>query len=424
MSGVGVQAAYALILAMTFAAVNRNVPLPYMDEPFHVPQAQRYCRGDFMTWDPKLTTPPGLYVFPAALLYGIRVVSDVLPMLRGLSDPAVLCSVAGLRTWNILFALGTLKVLRLILLRLRSRPAGQSDPGSESDASMEATVISLFPLSFFFHFLYYTDTGSAFFVLLGYLWMLEGRYMPSAGAAFVSLWFRQTNSVWTLFIAALAVTRELSACAGYERLRSSAASDGDKSNHVAGLHVPQVLYFSAFAAFYMLPLLPLERLPGSILGMTWGRARSLIFAMVAQLQAVRRFTLEHPFLLADNRHYTFYIWKNIFRRHPLAKYLVIPGYTASFCLLWWLISPAVTTVWLLGYLAATAITLVPSPLLEFRYFIIPYILLRLHVPRPSRQRLVIEGAVYAIVNALTLWIFLTRTFTWPSDPGEAQRFMW
>jgi len=55
--------------------VSRNVPEPYLvsslpetreegltpyqDEFFHVPQAQAYCRGDY-TWDPKITTPPGL----------------------------------------------------------------------------------------------------------------------------------------------------------------------------------------------------------------------------------------------------------------------------------------------------------------------------------------------------------------------------
>lgn len=32
------------------------------DEVFHIPQAQAYCRWDYATWDPKLTTPPGLYV--------------------------------------------------------------------------------------------------------------------------------------------------------------------------------------------------------------------------------------------------------------------------------------------------------------------------------------------------------------------------
>jgi hypothetical protein len=34
------------------------------DEFFHVPQAQKYCAGDY-TWDPKITTPPGLYAYIA-----------------------------------------------------------------------------------------------------------------------------------------------------------------------------------------------------------------------------------------------------------------------------------------------------------------------------------------------------------------------
>ncbi|OAY76656.1 Dol-P-Glc:Glc(2)Man(9)GlcNAc(2)-PP-Dol alpha-1,2-glucosyltransferase [Ananas comosus] len=40
--------------------VDRLVPDPYMDEIFHVPQAQRYCGGDLRSWDPMITTPPGL----------------------------------------------------------------------------------------------------------------------------------------------------------------------------------------------------------------------------------------------------------------------------------------------------------------------------------------------------------------------------
>ena len=50
-------AAWAIPIA---ALVDSIVPDPYMDEIFHVPQAQHYCRGDFLTWDPMITTPPGL----------------------------------------------------------------------------------------------------------------------------------------------------------------------------------------------------------------------------------------------------------------------------------------------------------------------------------------------------------------------------
>lgn len=59
-----------------YKVVSKQVPEPYLvsvhkrsagnialmssqDEFFHVPQALLYCKGDY-TWDPKITTPPGL----------------------------------------------------------------------------------------------------------------------------------------------------------------------------------------------------------------------------------------------------------------------------------------------------------------------------------------------------------------------------
>jgi alpha-1,2-glucosyltransferase len=38
------------------------------------------------------------------------------------------------------------------------------------------------------------------------------------------------------------------------------------------------------------------------------------------------FRIHHPFLLSDNRHYTFYVWRRIFLLHPVVPYLFIPGY--------------------------------------------------------------------------------------------------
>lgn len=40
--------------------VTNHVPEPYLDEVFHIPQAQAFCEGRWDVWDPKLTTPPGL----------------------------------------------------------------------------------------------------------------------------------------------------------------------------------------------------------------------------------------------------------------------------------------------------------------------------------------------------------------------------
>lgn len=36
--------------------------------------------------------------------------------------------------------------------------------------------------------------------------------------------------------------------------------------------------------------------------------------------------IHHPFLLSDNRHYTFYVWKRIYMLHPLVPYLLVPVY--------------------------------------------------------------------------------------------------
>ena len=60
---------------------------------------------------------------------------------------------------------------------------------------------SLPPL-FFFNFLYYTDPGSLFFVLLMYLFDLEDHTYLAALFGFLSLLFRQTNIVWVFFVAA------------------------------------------------------------------------------------------------------------------------------------------------------------------------------------------------------------------------------
>ena len=49
--------------------VHKNVPEPYLDEVFHIRQAQTYCTGNFIQWDPKITTPPGIYIVSLLLRF-------------------------------------------------------------------------------------------------------------------------------------------------------------------------------------------------------------------------------------------------------------------------------------------------------------------------------------------------------------------
>lgn len=60
-------------------------PTPYMDELFHVPQAQRYCAGD-ESYDADITTPPGLYLLPMVFAKVLRSFIPLTPEVVRLSS--------------------------------------------------------------------------------------------------------------------------------------------------------------------------------------------------------------------------------------------------------------------------------------------------------------------------------------------------
>jgi alpha-1,2-glucosyltransferase len=79
-----------------------------------------------------------------------------------------------------------------------------------------------------------------------------------------------------------------------------------------------------------------------------------------------------------------------------------------------------------------------APLVEPRYFIIPWILWRLHVPSMPASlsskgrsvpngydaRLGLETLWLLAVNSAVTYMFIYRGFTWPNEPGKVQRFLW
>lgn len=63
-------------------------------------------------------------------------------------------------------------------------------------------------------------------------------------------------------------------------------------------------------------------------------------------------------------------------------------------------------------------TLLPTPLLEPRYFLIPYILMRSQINDVPVWALILEGIWYAAINVVTMGVFLYL-------PREGVgRFMW
>ena len=239
-------------------------------------------------------------------------------------------------------------------------------------------------------------------------------------------------------------------------------------------------------------------------------------------------TVVHPFTLADNRHYMFYVFR-ILLRHPAIKYAVIPIYYFSAILCISALnrppndeapsggqtkpSPSLTkgngkpkesephgtmsseaqpgkegngTAFALVFLISTSLSLVTAPLVEPRYFIVPWLIWRLHLPssflsstktvsprvsnapssstprnrspatmtdpeqkglHPSSSSriketnnrfksamtyflsdpsapILIETIWFAVINLTTCYIFLQWGFEWPQEPGKLQRFLW
>ncbi len=145
-------------------------------------------------------------------------------------------------------------------------------------------------------------------------------------------------------------------------------------------------------------------------------------------------SIHHPFLLSDNRHYTFYVWHRIYRFHPLVPYLLVPAYLA--CAWAWYLHAGEALTCADRYIintfqgrdqtmlqtlllpVFTLPTLLPTPLLEPRYFLIPYILMRSQINDVPVWAVVLEGIWYAAINVATMGVFLYL-------PREGVgRFMW
>jgi alpha-1,2-glucosyltransferase len=257
----------------------------------------------------------------------------------------------------------------------------------------------------------------------------------------------------------------------------------------------------------------------------------ILFGFVVACATTIRFnTIVHPFTLADNRHFTFYVFRYLFA-YPIVKYLAIPIYMACvWSVLQTLGAPAQmlqikedekddgqgtsltsspsdddqaanhpkkednkqqeqeqkqqtpqllrlndapfgegsTISFILVWMTVSGLQLITAPLVEPRYFILPWIMWRLRVPqahpgasllhRPTHKnwkqwwvkerqrrdierrswrnwlfavlweehdhRLYLETVWFVIVNVAVGWIFLNWGFEWSQEPGKVQRFMW
>ncbi|ODQ79902.1 glycosyltransferase family 59 protein [Babjeviella inositovora NRRL Y-12698] len=458
---------------ISFRAISDRVTEPFIDEIFHLRQCQQYCGGDFYTWDPKITTPPGLYYLGYAWAYGL----DRL----GLVDA---CGISALRSLNLM---GGVVCLQLLFSFTQKHSHG-----------VWSTNLTAFPLLVVYYFIFYTDIWSTVLILTSLVLVvalplgLHPSAYLSAFIGLISISFRQTNIVWLGFNMVVLLDRRVQAAGKYRGnllqfvmafvqqmisdwtlvlpyaidgglfgaflLANGSITFGDKENHVAGVHIAQVFYCLTFMAAFSVPIWISDAFLKSYLRFSVGSIKSaLVTAMLILtiLGCIDRFTVAHPFLLADNRHYVFYIWQRIIAYNSYSRYLLAPIY--HFCcfvvgnLLYtnlFDVKPSqvkkssppmkLSPIGAIAYLACIAVTIIPSPLFEPRYYILPFLYWRLFVQpssqpfimllagygQPPTQRLALEFVMNLAINAVVVFVFVNFEFEWPNEPGVVQRIIW
>lgn len=404
------------------------------DEIFHIPQFVRFCEQR-MQWDPKITTPPGLYL----VTLGLRVLLYPIGFLKCAHTHWIRCT-------NVL----ALCLVPWLCSRLRQRLGRYRE-------SLSPWICATLPPLWFFGFLYYTDVLSVAAVLTGMLAVESRRYGMASLVGWCSLWFRQNNIVWVLFMMGVAMLQELqrlshtpvqqtpplialaqqtsawmklirtgapflpvlASFATYVWWNDGSIVLGDKSHHQIALHVPQLGYFFAFALAFGWPVIMSSlRGPWRAGHLVQGAALTLLGML-----SVHYCTMEHPFLLADNRHYTFYVWRRVVKAHEVMPYVLVLVYVVSAMLWVRTLARSRSTLWIMGWLVATGLTVVPSSLIEPRYFLVSYLLLRLYVPDPSPAWEGVELTCHMGINVATILLFVRCPFRWPQENGW-QRFMW
>lgn len=449
---IHLQAAFGIFVAVIYHLVKRNVRSPFIDEIFHLRQCIKYCNNDFHDWDNKITTPPGLYIL--GYLYGkaLNIVGN-----------ADYCSNYDvLRSLNLL---GGTIVMPYMLQRLKSKNG------------WTINIVSL-PLLFTYYFLFYTDVWSTVLLVSSLAFVQEPTVANSAlggSLAFASLWFRQTNIVWVFFITVVLVERKLDIgsqfkvsdiqlfIAGCYRnwhlilpfvangiffiaflVVNGGITFGDKENHEMQLHLVQVFYCLTFITVLTWPIWlsrgQLKRyLQFSYFNNYGFNLLLTTIYVLAITKIIENFTVVHPFLLADNRHYTFYIWRRILL-HKNSKYLMAPIYhfatwTVADSLRSKRNNPSLGWIAVVAYFVSICVTVIPSPLFEPRYYIVPLVLFKIycspqmddivwHKDKNFYYRQVLDFVWLNGVNVLTMAVFFGYEFYWISEPANIQRIIW
>lgn len=133
-------------------------------------------------------------------------------------------------------------------------------------------------------------------------------------------------------------------------------------------------------------------------------------------------TIVHPYMLADNRHYLFYVWNKFYGRFWWFKFVMAPIYLVAIIILHHSISSR-SAGFKLIYALCTIISIALQQLIEVRYFIIPFLLARLSITSVKFKLIILELIMNLTINAIVFYLFATKEIYW-KDYDYVQRLIW
>ncbi|XP_014249487.1 putative Dol-P-Glc:Glc(2)Man(9)GlcNAc(2)-PP-Dol alpha-1,2-glucosyltransferase isoform X2 [Cimex lectularius] len=399
-------------------------------------------------WDPKITTLPGLYILSMALhtVFGIP------------------CTVFFLRLTNIMISYLNFCLIHNIFSCLCT---SRKVPKKNSFVTWNTINTAFFPVMYFFNFLYYTESVSTLFVLAAYSCSLNKKYWLSAMFGFLSITVRQTNVAWVGFLMVAHVIdymaidipfvrRYLNIILNqgllkavdylvkkekiYDRLEilfsniigyffvcllflvflawNRGIVVGDRTAHEPVIHLCQIFYFAVFVLVFK-PSLFFSKIKCFIAALKRNVFLSVLCLGVISL-IVHVNTMAHLYLLSDNRHYSFYLWRFYCAVSSKAPFVFVPLFMFG---LYSIESIINFYPWKYAYYFSMGLLIIPQKLLDFRYYILPFVFLRLQILKDEWWQLAIESLAIIVINTVFLYIFVTKEIYWV-DFKEPQRLIW
>lgn len=279
---------------------------------------------------------------------------------------------------------------------------------------------SLLPISFPYHFLVYTDSLSLLLVILGVYLALEKRFNLSGFVLFLSLLVRQNNIIW-LFLAFIIYCLDFysnnskspswsnflrgglafistSAFFGLFVYVNRGIAIGDKSMHPGSeLSLGNIFFFLFLYFFLFLPSIIKMLLNLSNKIETSKTTYLYLLGLFISLYVIYLFTFDvsHPYNVQWQDYFLRNKLLNLIVSSPLSKtlYFIPMGLAAIH-----IYQKSISSPQLLLLFFLIAIFLMPSSLIEQRYYIIPFSLIIAAFPVENRSIEIVTCILYLVLS--------------------------